>query len=112
MPAAALQGKPGPLATRLADLLAILGASPVRSQCQTEAQPRGSCSPDGAYHHRHSGQALRATAGRHAAHHDAEAGRSEEHTSELQSLMRNSSDVFCLNKKTIKRQTIDTLHRT
>src|SRR3546814_9601655 len=27
-------------------------------------------------------------------------GRSEEHTSELQSLMRISSDVFCLNKKT------------
>src|SRR3546814_9767837 len=26
-------------------------------------------------------------------------GRSEEHTSELQSLMRNSSAVFCLNKK-------------
>src|SRR3546814_7554285 len=26
--------------------------------------------------------------------------RSEEHTSELQSLMRNSSDVFCLKKKT------------
>src|SRR3546814_2468617 len=26
-------------------------------------------------------------------------GRSEEHTSELQSLMRNSYDVFCLNKK-------------
>src|SRR3546814_4454070 len=25
--------------------------------------------------------------------------RSEEHTSELQSLMRNSSDVFCLNTK-------------
>src|SRR3546814_8550834 len=25
--------------------------------------------------------------------------RSEEHTSELQSLMRNSYDVFCLNKK-------------
>src|SRR3546814_8685732 len=25
--------------------------------------------------------------------------RSEEHTSELQSLMRNSSDVFCLKKK-------------
>src|SRR3546814_4295916 len=29
-------------------------------------------------------------------------GRSEEHTSELQSLMRNSYAVFCLNKK--KRQ--------
>src|SRR3546814_7922308 len=28
--------------------------------------------------------------------------RSEEHTSELQSLMRNSYAVFCLNKKTTK----------
>src|SRR3546814_7792445 len=28
-------------------------------------------------------------------------GRSEEHTSELQSLMRNSYAVFCLKKKTI-----------
>src|SRR3546814_10118781 len=32
--------------------------------------------------------------------------RSEEHTSELQSLMRNSYAVFCLTKKTIK------IHRT
>src|SRR3546814_7219402 len=31
-------------------------------------------------------------------------GRSEEHTSELQSLMRNSYDVFCLNTK-IQNQT-------
>src|SRR3546814_9706546 len=30
-------------------------------------------------------------------------GRSEEHTSELQSLMRNSYAVFCLKKKNIKR---------
>src|SRR3546814_7942115 len=30
--------------------------------------------------------------------------RSEEHTSELQSLMRNSYAVFCLNKKTVKMQ--------
>src|SRR3546814_3895443 len=30
---------------------------------------------------------------------DARAGRSEEHTSELQSLMRNSYAVFCLKKK-------------
>src|SRR3546814_10910468 len=29
-------------------------------------------------------------------------GRSEEHTSELQSLMRSSYAVFCLNKKTQK----------
>src|SRR3546814_9828466 len=31
---------------------------------------------------------------------DEEAGRSEEHTSELQSLMRISYAVFCLQKKT------------
>src|SRR3546814_6002520 len=31
--------------------------------------------------------------------------RSEEHTSELQSLMRISYDVFCLKKKTTKTQT-------
>src|SRR3546814_6419421 len=31
---------------------------------------------------------------------DAEIDRSEEHTSELQSLMRNSYAVFCLKKKT------------
>src|SRR3546814_10452963 len=30
--------------------------------------------------------------------------RSEEHTSELQSLMRISYAVFCLNKKTIKKE--------
>src|SRR3546814_10486454 len=30
--------------------------------------------------------------------------RSEEHTSELQSLMRNSYDVFCLKKKKQKRK--------
>src|SRR3546814_5292043 len=39
-------------------------------------------------------------------HHTTVAGdfamRSEEHTSELQSLMRISYDVFCLNKKTSK----------
>src|SRR3546814_6240017 len=33
------------------------------------------------------------------------AGRSEEHTSELQSLMRISYAVFCLKKKTTARQT-------
>src|SRR3546814_4144440 len=31
---------------------------------------------------------------------NVEIGRSEEHTSELQSLMRNSYAVFCLKKKT------------
>src|SRR3546814_1880783 len=33
------------------------------------------------------------------------AGRSEEHTSELQSLMRNSYAVFCLQKKKRKNNT-------
>src|SRR3546814_5476346 len=33
-------------------------------------------------------------------HHDVLRGRSEEHTSELQSLMRISYAVFCLKKKT------------
>src|SRR3546814_8360035 len=33
-----------------------------------------------------------------------EAGRSEEHTSELQSLMRISYDVFCLKKKNKKHK--------
>src|SRR3546814_2548814 len=34
----------------------------------------------------------------------AELGRSEEHTSELQSLMRISYAVFCLKKKTTKTE--------
>src|SRR3546814_7785068 len=34
----------------------------------------------------------------------AESSRSEEHTSELQSLMRISYAVFCLKKKTTKQQ--------
>src|SRR3546814_3280401 len=37
--------------------------------------------------------------------------RSEEHTSELQSLMRTSYAVFCLKKKTINIQQYTTLHR-
>src|SRR3546814_1465330 len=37
--------------------------------------------------------------------------RSEEHTSELQSLMRISYAVFCLKKKT-KKQHTDTTHKT
>src|SRR3546814_10061662 len=37
--------------------------------------------------------------------------RSEEHTSELQSLMRISYAVFCLKKKTINSNTIQQKHR-
>src|SRR3546814_1919684 len=39
-------------------------------------------------------------------------GRSEEHTSELQSLMRNSSAVFCLKKKKNKTNINQQRHRT
>src|SRR3546814_9454152 len=38
--------------------------------------------------------------------------RSEEHTSELQSLMRISYAVFCLKKKTTKQITIQHTHTT
>src|SRR3546814_2896395 len=37
---------------------------------------------------------------------DPEGARSEEHTSELQSLMRNSYAVFCLKKKTSRTTTV------
>src|SRR3546814_1774817 len=37
--------------------------------------------------------------------------RSEEHTSELQSLMRISYAVFCLKKKTQQRASSTTIHR-
>src|SRR3546814_2586426 len=40
----------------------------------------------------------------------ANAGRSEEHTSELQSLMRISYAVFCLKKKTINSISPHTVH--
>src|SRR3546814_2859957 len=36
--------------------------------------------------------------------------RSEEHTSELQSLMRNSYAVFCLEKKMKKKQHLGSVH--
>src|SRR3546814_2680099 len=46
-------------------------------------------------------ETMRDTAARHYLH---ETGRSEEHTSELQSLMRISYAVFCLKKKTKKKK--------
>src|SRR3546814_5249404 len=45
----------------------------------------------------------------------ADEARSEEHTSEIQSLMRNSYAVFCLKKKKTRQdkmqQTIHTIHQ-
>src|SRR3546814_1221434 len=45
------------------------------------------------------------------AHHIDEWQRAEEHTSELQSLMRTSYAVFCLKKKNNNKQT-NTIHQT
>src|SRR3546814_10549331 len=47
-------------------------------------------------------------ADRRAARHAGAAARSEEHTSELQSLMRISYAVFCLKKKNTKNYTHET----
>src|SRR3546814_8637327 len=43
---------------------------------------------------------------RHSRQRRGDAGRSEEHTSELQSLMRNSYAVFCLKKKKRHKKSI------
>src|SRR3546814_9124500 len=59
--------------------------------CQLRLQP-----PEPAGHAAIADVAWISTAGRSAA---TAAGRSEEHTSELQSLMRISYAVFCLKKK-------------
>src|SRR3546814_4185478 len=76
-----------------------------------EAAPAGSCPAGDPRRHLAHVAALRAVAQglvhQHQRQHrladrrgaDAHAGRSEEHTSELQSLMRISYAVFCLKKK-------------
>src|SRR3546814_4854106 len=70
-----------------------LGAVPARAGaglCDSE-KPQANAGGRGAHRTRHA----RALRGRRA-----EGSRSEEHTSELQSLMRTSYAVFCLIKKT------------
>src|SRR3546814_4698883 len=56
------------------------------------------------------GRALLRACARGRAHRRGQEGRrSEEHTSELQSLMRSSYDVFCLKKKTNRKNQHDTV---
>src|SRR3546814_6665827 len=50
-------------------------------------------------HRHHARKQFDAVARGHVAQHRIAGQRSEEHTSELQSLMRNSYAVFCLKKK-------------
>src|SRR3546814_3390639 len=68
-------------------------------QSVLDAAAAGRARVEGARHRRLH---LRAAAGAHPAGAGVAvaAGRSEEHTSELQSLMRTSYAVFCLKKKT------------
>src|SRR3546814_2847413 len=54
--------------------------------------------------HAYTRALLEAAPGRGMRFASASASRSEEHTSELQSLMRNSYDVFCLKKKKSKSE--------
>src|SRR3546814_8050901 len=61
-------------------------------------------SPDDEARQRASSPAAPARADSHSA--DRRGGRSEEHTSELQSLMRISYAVFCLKKKKKKQTTM------
>src|SRR3546814_6031537 len=76
-------------------------SSVARSAPGREARRR--CAPDSAGQ---PGHALGAVGGQHAAR------RSEEHTSELQSLMRSSYAVFCLTKKSKRYVTTHTRNTT
>src|SRR3546814_6295107 len=73
------------------------GQFPRRDRARADIRPVGN--PGGArLDHRRSGMGCPAGA------QGGQAQRSEEHTSELQSLMRISYAVFCLKKKTKKKQ--------
>src|SRR3546814_8790847 len=75
---------------------------PVRARGDHRAHPRQACRIEAAGH----------VDGRHTAAR-LSSGRSEEHTSELQSLMRISYAVFCLKKKkniTEQHQTHDSFY--
>src|SRR3546814_4528435 len=82
---------------------------PVREQSRCAALPREAdrrILPCRWHHHiRLHAWASRATSQAHR-------GRSEEHTSELQSLMRISYAVFCLKKKTNQTQQTVTIKKT
>src|SRR3546814_5971424 len=80
---------PGGWMKNTADAAFAITQVPVRPDGSTPASGTGACSPV-----RPGGRPARARC------------RSEEHTSELQSLMRISYAVFCLNK-TIGTQTIE-----
>src|SRR3546814_7174938 len=79
----------------------------------TGARPRRGCRDHGRERHRHHARLLRPAIDRWPGHvataplwdRPRLSCRSEEHTSELQSLMRISYAVFCLKKKTKTKHT-------
>src|SRR3546814_3612272 len=78
------------------NLVAIASGEQVRGEIHARArEPAGSRHPGMCNH----GLVRRATADVKVFPHRCPEGRSEEHTSELQSLMRISYAVFCLKKK-------------
>src|SRR3546814_5572687 len=72
------------------------GAAALRGRCRAR---HGCAGRPGAHRDPHDGQHHRCLELPAAAAAGGSEGRSEEHTSELQSLMRNSYAVFCLKKK-------------
>src|SRR3546814_9851255 len=80
---------------------------PVRKGRQVRKEKRSTNGHSEQVSFRHSSDCARLERTRTAklAHRAAGMDRSEEHTSELQSLMRTSYDVFCLKKKTLVTNT-------
>src|SRR3546814_9801994 len=85
----------GPARTRRARLRHVTHGEEDRRQADRNVDPENGM-PAGALRERAAGE----RAERHRDAGDRAPDRSEEHTSELQSLMRNSYAVFCLKKKT------------
>src|SRR3546814_5958833 len=76
------------------------GSERARSQSVRRRLARAGCTQPGRRRHRGDSAPPFGIAAEHARGGDRNHRRSEEHTSELQSLMRNSYAVFCLKKKT------------
>src|SRR3546814_9962739 len=94
------QGAEGLAQARLALALAAVGPDPLDDRVTGRALVAG----QGQHRQHQRGLAGRKGDRRARRGRDGEAARSEEHTSELQSLMRNTYAVLCLKKKTdIKR---------
>src|SRR3546814_6301902 len=80
-----------------------------RSDNQAGQEP---CCSERPAHVPHVGMHHRSAHGHHPRRSGSDQQRSEEHTSELQSLMRISYAVFCLKKKNIKTTILSNINTT